>query len=116
MMADLADGFIANFGRQMSIEVAAGVHAWVERTPDGALEIMYVEATVEGSGAVGRWLDSLRPDRRVVVPNVTSKRLAGMLQRRGFKHRHGLRPLAGLGPTWVELWVRHPTTETTDDG
>lgn len=38
-------------------------------------------------GAVGRWLDSLPRDRKVVVPAVVSGRLAGMLTRRGFEPR-----------------------------
>lgn len=35
-------------------------------------------------GAVGDWLDTLPKDRRVIVWAVTSRRLAEMLQRRGF--------------------------------
>lgn len=35
-------------------------------------------------GAVGRWLDTLPADRKVIVPAVVSARLAGMLERRGF--------------------------------
>jgi hypothetical protein len=35
-------------------------------------------------GAVGRWLDTLPHDRRVIVPAVISDRLRGMLARRGF--------------------------------
>lgn len=38
-------------------------------------------------GAVGRWLDTLPRDRKVVVPAVVSRRLAGMLSRRGFEAR-----------------------------
>lgn len=38
----------------------------------------------EGSGDVGRWLDSLT-DVRVIVPLVVSSRLRGMLSRRGFR-------------------------------
>jgi hypothetical protein len=41
-------------------------------------------AVDEGSGAVGRFLDSLPGDRKVRVENVVSGRLAGMVQRRGF--------------------------------
>jgi hypothetical protein len=36
---------------------------------------------------VGRWLDTLPMDRKVVVPAVVSGRLAGMLARRGFEPR-----------------------------
>lgn len=35
-------------------------------------------------GAVGRWLDTLPTDRKVIVPAVVSRRLAEMLGRRGF--------------------------------
>lgn len=35
-------------------------------------------------GDVGRWLDTLPLDRKVIVPAVVSGRLAGMLERRGF--------------------------------
>jgi hypothetical protein len=38
----------------------------------------------EGNGDVGRWLDDLPRDRRVVVPNAMNARLVGMLLRRGF--------------------------------
>ena len=106
MSAAPEDDYITSYGREMSTEVAPGVLAWVETNPDGALEVMYVEALDEGSGAVGAWLDGLPTDRRVVVPNVSSERLAGMLARRGFKARKGLRPLAMLGMTWVDVWVR----------
>lgn len=45
--------------------------------------IPWLEASKEGSGDVGRFLDSLDSSCRVV--NVISPRLAGMLKRRGWK-------------------------------
>lgn len=51
----------------------------------GALYIPMIEAEHAGSGAVGRYLDSLPRDRTVKVPTVISARLAGMLERRGFQ-------------------------------
>ena len=102
------DDPVHEFGRSMSVEVVPGVRAWLEPTSGGGVEVMYVEAVTEGSGQVGAWLDGLPTDRRVVVPNVTSSRLAGMLERRGFLLRKGLRPLALLGLTWCDVWVRRP--------
>lgn len=48
----------------------------------GKIYIPLIVAEKEGSGDVGRFLDSLSP--RCVVVSVTSPRLAGMLMRRGF--------------------------------
>jgi len=63
--------------------LAPGVLGYATETPDG-LYVGFIAAEVEGSGAVGRYLDSLPRDRRVVFPDVLSPRLAGMLGRRGF--------------------------------
>jgi hypothetical protein len=62
---------------------------------DGKICIPLIIAEREGSGDVGRFLDSLSP--RCVVPNVTSPRLAGMLMRRGFAPRHN---------DLVDVWER----------
>ncbi len=48
----------------------------------GCAYIPLIRAEHEGSGDVGRFLDSLPSG--VKIPNVTSRRLLGMLQRRGF--------------------------------
>jgi len=64
-------------------ELASGVRGYT-RDVDGALWIPIIIADDPGSGAVGRYLDSLPRDREVRVPNVFSSRLAGMLMRRGF--------------------------------
>lgn len=50
---------------------------------DNEIHIPVVVAVTEGSGDVGRFLDSL--SERCVVVSVVSTRLAGMLERRGFK-------------------------------
>jgi hypothetical protein len=48
----------------------------------GRIYIPLIAAEKEGSGDVGRFLDSLSP--RCVFSCVTSERLRGMLERRGF--------------------------------
>lgn len=63
--------------------LAPGVLGYSLDTPTG-IYIGVISADTPGSGDVGRYLDSLPHDRRVVVPNVLSDRLAGMLERRGF--------------------------------
>lgn len=63
--------------------VAQGVRAFVFDTADGVY-IPWIAAEREGAGDVGRYLDALPRDRRVVFPTVLSRRLAGMLRRRGF--------------------------------
>lgn len=45
--------------------------------------IPVIHALKEGSGQVGKWLDTLSP--RCVIVNCISTRLAGMLKRRGWK-------------------------------
>lgn len=49
---------------------------------DGKILIPLIWSLEEGQGHVGRFLDSLSP--RCVIPNVTSERLRGMLDRRGW--------------------------------
>lgn len=51
---------------------------------EGELWIPTIYAEHERNGDVGRYLDTLPTDRRVVVPNVVNPILRGMLQRRGF--------------------------------
>ncbi len=55
-------------------------HAWLE-----VRAVLASEPRVPGD--VGRWLDTLPHDRTVVVAAVVSTRLAGMLQRRGFRQQ-----------------------------
>jgi hypothetical protein len=78
LLAEMVDG---------SELVAPGVLAMVLPW-ESSMEIRAILATDPRiPGAVGRWLDGLPRDRPVVVPAVTSPRLAGMLERRGFEHR-----------------------------
>lgn len=64
--------------------LAPGVRGYTVDMGEQGLYIPLIDAEAPGSGDVGRYLDSLPKDRRVVVPNVISARLAGMLDRRGF--------------------------------
>lgn len=59
----------------------------------GKIYIPAIIAEKEGSGDVGRFLDSLSP--RCVIPTVTSRRLMGMLIRRGFSPKND-----GEGEVW----------------
>ena len=49
---------------------------------EGEIWIPVIAAVREGSGDVGRFIDSLSP--RCVIPHVFSSRLMGMLARRGW--------------------------------
>jgi hypothetical protein len=84
---DLVDGLLLSMMRARAIAVAPGVLAEVI-DDGGPLEVRSVLADEPGvPGAVGRWLDTLPRDRKVIVPAVVSPRLAGMLVRRGFARR-----------------------------
>lgn len=63
-------------------EVYPGVHASI-RVIQGTTFINEIWAKVEGSGQVGKFLDSLTGD--VIVDSVLSTRLRGMLERRGYR-------------------------------
>jgi hypothetical protein len=65
-------------------EVAPGVLADVNDRGQ-ILFINVVYSVEEDKGNVGRWLDSLS-NRNVIVPAVVSRRFAGMLKRRGYRH------------------------------
>lgn len=65
-------------------ELAPNVLGYTIDGDDDSLWIPVIQAADEGAGDVGRYLDTLPHDRRVVVPTVLSSRLAGMLHRRGF--------------------------------
>lgn len=65
-------------------QLAPGVRGILLDLPRGVI-IPAIFAEKEGSGDVGRYLDSLPKDRCVVFPTVLSRRLRGMLLRRGFK-------------------------------
>jgi len=69
--------------RKGALALGPGVFGYSVETPDG-LYIPIVQAERPGKGDVGRWLDSLPTDRRIVFASVYSSRLAGMLERRGW--------------------------------
>jgi len=74
--------------------IAPGVRGYAIQQGE-TVYIPLIIAENEGSGEVGKFLDSL--SRRCVIPNVTSPRLAAMLMRRGF------------APTYdegVDIWKR----------
>jgi hypothetical protein len=84
--------------------IAPGVIGHTEER-DGAHYILLLAAVDEGRGDVGRYLDLLPRDRRIVVPNVLNDILAGMLKRRGFKLRT---EIDDEGP--IAIWERRPST------
>ena len=63
-------------------ELAPGVEGMAYRLPDGLIYIPIVNAVREGSGDVGRFLDSLSQNCRII--GVVSLRLIKMLRRRGW--------------------------------
>ena len=66
-----------------TIELAPGVQGFAFRSKDGNLIVIpMIVAEHEGNGDVGRFLDRL--SARCVIMAVTSKRLEGMLERRGY--------------------------------
>ena len=83
-----------------SSRLADGVFGYAIET-DGRVYIPDINAEVEGDGRVGKFLDSL--DERCVIANVTSGRLAGMLERRGWQKT--IEDNDEFGP--VDVWL-HP--------
>jgi len=63
-------------------ELAPGVMGYTVEMKE--LWVPFISATEEGSGSVGRYLDSLPEDISIVIPTVISERLDGMLRRRGY--------------------------------
>jgi hypothetical protein len=82
--ADHLDAMILQGMRQRSQAVAPGVLAHVIDRGKWLEVRSVMAATPRVPGAVGRWLDTLPADRKVVVSAVVSGRLASMLHRRGF--------------------------------
>jgi len=64
-------------------QLAPGVHGSLFDDPNG-IYVPTISADVPGSGDVGRYLDNLPRNRRIIFPNVLSAVLRGMLLRRGF--------------------------------
>lgn len=91
---------LADQGSEMATyELAPGVQGYAMAGPDGSTYVPWLEAEHEGNGDVGRFLDSL--DSGTKVPTVISKRLMGMLARRGWKPtiEH-----TDMGP--CDVWVK----------
>jgi hypothetical protein len=66
-------------------EIVPGVHGdIVTRAAQKTIFINILGTAKPGQGLVGRYLDSLPADFTIRVPNVMSKRFAGMLARRGY--------------------------------
>lgn len=74
---------------------------------DGVFELGGIRAIREGDGSVGRYLDGLPRDLTVIVPYVTSSRLAGMLERRGFRNQRRYDPTIGVMDD--ACWIRKAT-------
>ena len=64
--------------------LAPGVVGYAIDCGPRGLYVPIINATDEGKGDVGRFLDRLKKLPLVKVPNVLSPRLRGMLLRRGF--------------------------------
>ena len=64
--------------------LAPGIFGYAVKTKGGTY-IPFIAAEHQGDGTVGKWLNELPSDRRIVFPTVLSARLAGMLKRRGFR-------------------------------
>lgn len=105
-MTDFIDEATDMVRRELEYLIAPGVYGWTRDLHDGGLEIPSIRAETEGNGDVGRYLDALQRDRKIVVPLVTNIRLAGMLERRGFVERQRFFPEI-LGGQWGTVWVRH---------
>ena len=82
--------------------LAKGVEGYTMENND-TLYIPLIHSRVPGDGNVGRYIDSLPRDRRVVFPTVVNAVLAGMLERRGFTLTHEWAEEVG---EWVEMWER----------
>lgn len=52
---------------------------------DGITNFPVVMAVKPGNGDVGRWLDALPKEKTYRIPGVINAKLAGMLNRRGWK-------------------------------
>lgn len=91
--------------RELEIKLAPGVYGWTRDLADGSLEIPSLRAEHEGDGSVGKYINSLPRDRKIIVPLVTNPRLAGMLDRRGFVERERFFPEI-MGGVWSTVWIR----------
>jgi len=86
--------------------LAPGVHGDAVCRSNGKDRVLFINTIVAanpGSGDVGRYLDSLPRNIRIIVPSVISSRLAGMLERRGFVYQE-----ASTG------WMREATNASSN--
>jgi hypothetical protein len=88
-------------GPMSTYSLGPGVHGYAIQVGD-EIFIPVIIAVKEGSGKVGKWLDSLS-DRCVIV-NCTSARLRGMLQRRGWICEW--REAKGQGDDKIDHWKK----------
>jgi len=89
-------------------QLAPGVIGYAMMTEHGIV-VPWLEAEKEGSGDVGRFLDSLPAGAR--IPTIISNRLLGMVQRRGWFPETEIvayGPFEGSECTW---WVKPPASE-----
>lgn len=87
--------------------LAPGVRGYAIEGKDGPVYIPLVTAEKEGSGNVGRFLDSLDPAVVWKFPSVISPRLRGMLERRGYQRKTETAPGLGSEREIVfEVWVK----------
>ena len=85
--------------------LADGVFGYTMDEGEKGLYVPWIAAENEGDGRVGKYLDSLPRDRRIVFPTILSQRLAGMLLRRGFTPS---KEWAEEWAEWVEIMERKP--------
>lgn len=113
---DLLELSDEELGRVMDVQIAEqlvrlcnpvpghqGVRAFIPHDGPDYLEIAGIFAEALGTGAVGKYLDALPRDRKVIVSMVVNERLAGMLERRGFVCR--MRYIIEIGE-WAQVYVR----------
>ena len=91
-------------------ELAPGVEGYAIEH-DGRIYIPVIKAKVEGSGDVGRFIDSLSP--RCVFSSAISPRLQGMLMRRGFTKTM---EVDSDFDEPFDVWVRAPDPGASEDG
>lgn len=95
------------------VEIASGVEGYTVDLGEKGLYIPLVQATDPGNGDVGRFIDGLPTDRRIVFPNVINGKLEGMLKRRGYVEEHEWSEDFG---EMVPLLVKLPISASTQIG
>lgn len=65
-------------------ELGPGVVGYAQPQSGGIIYFGAIEAVNEGSGDVGRWLDSLPTNEHYRIPYIVNPRLEGMVRRRGW--------------------------------